>query len=138
MSRHADFVISALCLRRQQLLRHFMFMNYFSSTIVKFYSVLDVVSAYLRFFQKNHVFFFFFFSFFKQYETLHEFAWYPCAGPIVSPLCAIRTHGVTSRCWAKFQGQWPDTLQEQGEQEVRVCCKYPKRESTGKTQFTSR
>lgn len=64
---------------RQLLLQHLIFINYFSSTIIKFYSVLDVVSAYLRFFQKNH---FFFFSFFKQYETLHEFAWYPCAGSV--------------------------------------------------------
>ena len=74
MSRHADLVISALCLRRQQLLRHFMFMNYFSSTIVKFYSVLDVVSAYLRFFQNNHVFFFFSFHFLnnmKHFMNLH-------------------------------------------------------------------
>lgn len=63
---------SPLCVSEAASSRAFIFINYFSYTIIKFYSVLDVVSAYLRFFQEYMFFFsFHFLNNMKHFMNLH-------------------------------------------------------------------
>ena len=80
MSRHADFILSLLCVSEAASSIAFNFQKLLFIYHNKILQCFGCGQCLFEILSKEP--FFFFFSFFKQYETLHEFAWYPCAGSI--------------------------------------------------------